>query len=211
MKITTHSRTNKDWLKALKGGKGYDDAVSDLRALLVRGLTFSLSSRIDSDLEANVEDFAQDALLKILDKIDTFRGESKFTTWAQKVAVRVALSEMRRQRWRDVSLESITEREDGSLFTPVAFADDAPLPEQVSSQGSMMGLVSRLFDEALTPRQQEAMTNLMLSGMPMEVVAEKMNTNRNALYKLVHDARLRLKNALEEEGFTPEDILQTFR
>lgn len=211
MTTTIQSRTNEEWLTSLQGGDSYDKAVTDLRALLVRGLTFSLASRIDSDLDANVQDFAQDALLKVLDKMHTFRGESKFTTWAQKVAVRVALSEMRRQRWRDVSLESITEREDGSLFTPVVFADTAPSPERLTNQGSMLSLVSRLFTESLTPRQREAMTHLMLSGMPIEVVAKKMNTNRNALYKLVHDARLRLKAALADEGFLPEDILQTFR
>ena len=85
-------RTNEAWLAALRGGPDYEAALADLRRLLVRGLRYALSSRIRDNLDAAVEDFAQDALLKILQKLDTFRGQSQFTTWANKVAVRVALS-----------------------------------------------------------------------------------------------------------------------
>ncbi len=208
-KIATE-RTNEDWIAALSGGADYEAALTDLRAILTRGLTFSLASRIDQDLEAAVDDFAQDALLKILDKFDTFRGESKFTTWAQKVAVRVAFSEMRRQRWRDVSLDGLTEREDGSIFMPAFLADDAPSPEDVATQQQMVSLVKKIIDEELTPRQREAMNHLMLSGMPVELVAEKMGTNRNALYKLLHDARLRLKKGLEKRNLSAAEMLAEF-
>ncbi|MCB8952206.1 MAG: sigma-70 family RNA polymerase sigma factor [Ardenticatenales bacterium] len=203
-------RTNEQWIDALSGGPDHDEALADLRTLLVRGLRFALASRIRQDLDAIVEDFAQDALLKILEKLDTFRGESQFTTWANKVAVRVALTELRRQRWRDVSLDAMTMRDDQTQFTPDFLADPRPTPEMSANQRLLLQTLARLIREGLTERQQQAMTKLVIQGMPMEVVADEMNTNRNALYKLLHDARLRLKRALEEENLSAEDVLATF-
>ncbi len=100
------NRTNEEWLSDLRG-ENQDLAIEDLRRVLTRGLIYALSSRISTDLEAQVDDFVQDSILRILDKMDTFRGESRFTTWAQKVAVRVAFTEMRRQRWKNISLEML--------------------------------------------------------------------------------------------------------
>lgn len=203
-------RTNEAWLAALRGGPDYEEALADLRRLLVRGLRYALSSRIRDNLDAAVEDFAQDALLKILQKLDTFRGQSQFTTWANKVAVRVALTELRRQRWRDLSLEAMTTRDDQSVFTPDFLADPAPNPEISANQQMMMQTMYRLIREELTERQQEAMTSLLIQGKPMELVAEEMDSNRNALYKLIFDARLRLKRAMEQENLSPEEVLSTF-
>lgn len=203
-------RTNEAWLAALRGGPDYEAALADLRRLLVRGLRYALSSRIRDNLDAAVEDFAQDALLKILQKLDTFRGQSQFTTWANKVAVRVALTELRRQRWRDLSLEAMTTRDDQSVFTPDFLADPAPNPEISANQQMMMQTMYRLIREELTERQQEAMTSLLIQGKPMELVAEEMDSNRNALYKLIFDARLRLKRAMEQENLSPEEVLSTF-
>lgn len=203
-------RTNEAWLAALRGGPDYEEALADLRRLLVRGLRYALSSHIRDNLDAAVEDFAQDALLKILQKLDTFRGQSQFTTWANKVAVRVALTELRRQRWRDLSLEAMTTRDDQSAFTPDFLADPAPNPEISANQQMMMQTMYRLIREELTERQQEAMTSLLIQGKPMELVAEEMDSNRNALYKLIFDARLRLKRAMEQENLSPEEVLSTF-
>ena len=203
-------RTNEAWLAALSGGPEYELALTDLRVLLVRGLRYALSSHIRDDLDAVVEDFAQDALLKILEKLDTFRGQSQFTTWANKVAVRVALTELRRQRWRDLSLEALTTRDDQSVFTPDFLADPRPNPEMSAHQQMMMQTVYRLIREELTGRQQEAMTSLIIQGKPMERVAEEMGSNRNAVYKLMFDARLRLKRAMEQENLSPEEVLAAF-
>ena len=89
-------RSNEEWLADLQG-PGREDALGDLRALLVRGLRYAMADR-PSVTEVDLEDFAQDALMKILNALDTFRGESRFTTWAQKIAVRVAFTELRRRR-----------------------------------------------------------------------------------------------------------------
>ena len=202
------SRTNAEWLADLQG-PDKDAAISDLRAVLVRGLTYALSNRIFSDLDVLVEDFVQDALLRILDKIDTFRGESRFTTWAQKIAVRVAFTELRRQRWKDISLEDLLPEE--SLdFTPSILADPSPDPEKKASQVMIAEMVGEMIETDLTDRQRQAMMAVMVGGMPLEEVAERMDTNRNALYKLIHDARKRMQKSLQERGMTPQEVLAVF-
>lgn len=203
-------RTNEEWLQQLSGEPDAE-AIEALRELLIRGLRYTLSSRVDSNLDALVEDFTQEALLKILDKIDTFRGESQFTTWAQKIAVRVALTELRRKRWRDTSLDELTTSRDGeSFFEPIILSDTAPSPENRTTRDGMLSLIRHLISNELTDRQRKAMTMVMLDGVPMEVAAETLGTNRNALYKLIHDARVRLKKRLGVEGLSPQDVLDVF-
>jgi RNA polymerase sigma-70 factor (ECF subfamily) len=202
------SRTNVEWLEDLKG-PNRDVALEDLRTILVRGLTYALSSRIQNDLETFVEDFVQDALLRILDKLDTFRGESKFTTWAQKVAVRVAFTELRRQRWKDISLEDIIPEESGD-FTPSILADPNPDPEKRAQQTMLGEMIQDMIENELTDLQRKAMLAIMAGGMPLEEVAERLGTNRNALYKLIHDARKRMQQRLQARGMTAQEVLVAF-
>ncbi len=202
--------SNDQWMQLLSGEPD-SDALLELRELLVRGLRYTLSTRVDSNLDALVEDFSQEALLKILDKIDTFRGESQFTTWAQKIAVRVALTELRRKRWKDRSLEEITTSRDGeSQMETMLMSDSGPTPEDRTTQQGMMNMVQRFIQEELTDRQRQAILKVMVSGTPMDVAAEQLGTNRNALYKLIHDARVRLKKRVIKEGLSPQDILDAF-
>jgi RNA polymerase sigma-70 factor (ECF subfamily) len=203
-------RTNEDWIAALSGGADHDAALAELRVAVARGLRYALASKLDVDLDAVVEDFTQDALMRILDKLDTFRGESLFTTWANKVAVRVALTELRRLRWRDRSLEALSTSPDGSPYTPAFLTDPAPSPELTTAQQHMYRSVMRLMEEALTERQRSVMRAVLIAGKPIDVLADEMDTNRNALYKLMHDARVRLKRAMADEGLTPEEILSLF-
>lgn len=202
------TRTNQEWLSDLKG-EDKDQAIADLRKLLKRGLIYALSSRIKTDLEQQVEDFVQDAILRILDKLDTFRGESKFTTWAHKVAVRVAFTEMRRKRWKDISIEDLLPEDSGD-FTPMVLADPSPDPDKRATQESLLAMVDQMLHEDLTERQRTAMLAVMHGGMPLEEVARRLDTNRNALYKLLHDARKQMRNRLEEKGFTAEEVLAVF-
>jgi RNA polymerase sigma-70 factor (ECF subfamily) len=201
-------RTNEEWLNDLRG-QNQDQAIEDLRAVLKRGLIYSLSSRIKTDLEAQVDDFVQDAILRILDKMDTFRGESRFTTWAQKVAVRVAFTELRRQRWKDISLEDLIPEDSGD-FTPLVLADPSPDPEKQATQTLLSEMIETMLNEDLTERQRTAMLAILQGGMPIEEVARRMDTNRNALYKLLHDARKQMRNRLLEKGLTPEEVLEAF-
>jgi RNA polymerase sigma-70 factor (ECF subfamily) len=204
------NRTNSEWLAEL-GGPDPDQAIEDLRATLIRGLRYALVGRVQGDLDMMIEDFVQDALLRILDNLDTFRGESQFTTWAQKIAVRVAFSELRRKRWKDITLQDLMPKDDeAGDFIPAILSDPGPNPEQQTTQQAMISLVMRLIMDELTERQREVIMAVMVGGMPLEEVAQRMNTNRNALYKLIHDARKRLQSRLGAEGLTPDEVLAVF-
>jgi RNA polymerase sigma-70 factor (ECF subfamily) len=148
-------------------------------------------------------------LLKILDNLDSFRGESRFTTWAQKIAVHEAFSELRRKRWQNISLDDLIDRYEGD-FTPDILTDTQPSPEQHLTQHTLLEMVKRLIAEELTERQRRAMLAVVFAGMPTEEVARRMGTNRNALYKLMHDARKRLKRRMMAEGISLEEALAAF-
>jgi RNA polymerase sigma-70 factor (ECF subfamily) len=196
-------RNNDQWLADLRSPKK-DEALVDLRILLVRGLRAALHGQ--TGIEPSVEDFAQEALIKILDNLDTFRGESRFTVWAQKICVRTAFAEMRRSRWRDVSLEEVIDRQGESVSTPT---DPLTDPERAATKGMILAEFRRFIDEELTDRQRTALLTA-LGGMPLEAIADRMGTNRNALYKLLHDARKRLKRRMEDEKLLPQDVLGAF-
>ncbi|GAB4467759.1 MAG: sigma-70 family RNA polymerase sigma factor [Anaerolineae bacterium] len=213
-------RTNETWLADLQAdGPPRAAALEDLRIHLVRGVYFylshdrsDLSSLSSTEIEQMAEDFVQEALLKVLDNLHTFRGESRFTTWAAKIAARVAISELRRARYRDYSLDHLTA--DGEIMpsiTSLAISpQEAPLPESYTEQQSVLAVIARGLETVLTERQRIALTAYTLDGVPMEEIARRMGTNRNALYKLVHDARVKLKRFLEAEGLSLDYILNLF-
>jgi RNA polymerase sigma-70 factor (ECF subfamily) len=198
-------RTNEQWLADLRGPSP-DEALADLYDLLVRGLRASLGS-YGGGVDANAEDFAQEALIKITDNLDSFRGESRFTTWAQKIAMNVALTELKRRRWRDVSLQDLFARREAADGGP---ADTQLSPEQLTLQNTVLQELRRIVDEELTDRQREAVVAVILEGMPISEVARRMGTNQNALYKLLHDARRKLKRQMEAAGLSPQDVLAVF-
>jgi RNA polymerase sigma-70 factor (ECF subfamily) len=200
-------RSNEEWLTALRGPER-NEALADLRSFLVRGLGYALSSRSDVD-EQILEDFAQEALLKVLGNLDTFRGESRFTTWAQKIAVNVAFTELRRRRWQDTSLDELTEGFSPD-FVPDMMIEKSAGPAQQATQRLFLEALGRLIETELTEKQRQALVAVRVQGMPLEEVARRMGTNRNALYKLLHDARQRLKARMEAEGLSPENVLAAF-
>ncbi len=202
-----NNRTNEEWRSQLSGATP-DVAVADLRALLLRGLRYGLASY--SVTASDLEDFVQDGLLKILAELSSYRGEALFTTWAQKVCVRVALTELRRRRWRDVSLDDLITHSEMSDFTPDILMDKSPDPGQAATVQMMMATIRRIIQEELTERQQTAMMAVMQGGMPLQEVADRLGTNRNALYKLLHDGRRRLQKRILEEGFAPQELLAMF-
>ena len=204
------ARSNEEWIAALsQPGPRYEAALQDLRSTLVRGLGYALADR-SNVREADLEDFAQSALLKVLDGLHTFRGESRFLTWAQTIAVRVAYTELRRVRWRDVSLDELTEPKEGNAeFIPSQLADLSVGPEQQVVQRAMLETLRRLIREELTDKQRQAL-QAMLSGMPLEEIARRMGTNRNALYKLLHDARRKLQQRILDEGLSAQEVLSAF-
>jgi RNA polymerase sigma-70 factor (ECF subfamily) len=199
-------RTNEEWLAALRGS-GREAALSDLRQILVRGLSYALVDQPNLQ-PGDLEDFAQEALLRILDRLDSFRGESQFTTWAHKIAIRVAFTELRRLRWRDVSLDAAVEA--GAIdFVPEALVDMRADPEQQVLQRSLLEMLRQMMMTDLTERQRQALA-AMLYGMPLEEIARRMGSNRNALYKLLHDARQKLKSRMMDHGLSSEDVMHVF-
>lgn len=206
-------RTNEKWLADLSSpGQAQEEALADLREIILSGLPYALSKYLSPDnplFESLSQEVAQDTLLRVLDRMDTFEGRSKFTTWVHKIAVRMALTELRRKKWRDVSLDGLIDSDSGFSAADL-MRDPDPSPEMSTEQADMIALVQKLIMEDLTDRQRKAMVALNIHGMPLEEVAIRMDTNRNALYKLMHDARLRLKRRLAQEGLTPEDVLEVF-
>lgn len=207
---SVRSPTNQDWLQALRAPAS-PEAIEELRAILMRGLRAALVGRVDGDVDALAEDFAQEALLKILASLETFRGESRFTTWAQRIAIHTAFSELRRRRWKDVPLRTFTQGEDGDEFTPALLISPGSSPEAQATRRDLMREVRSLIFDELTEKQRTALLAITQDGVPLPVVAERMQTNPNALYKLLHDARQKLKQRLEEKtGLSSQELLALF-
>lgn len=207
------SRTNEAWLSDLRNnGTEREAALEDLRAIIQKGLPYALSRWLSPDqpqFGALIDEVTQETLLRVLDQLDSFEGRSQFTTWVHKIAVRIALTELRRKRWRDASLDELTENEDLPP-PPGLLADPQAGPEVSAERSDMLVRVRRIIDEELTERQRQALILLGVQDMPMEDAARRLKTNRNALYKLLHDARLRLKRRLSMEDITPNEVLTLF-
>jgi RNA polymerase sigma-70 factor (ECF subfamily) len=206
-------RTNEAWLSDLRAeGEVKSAAIRDLRAIIEKGLPYALSRWLSPSLpqfHALVDEVTQETLLRVLDQMDTFEGRSQFTTWVHKIAIRIALTELRRKRWRDLSLDEMTENEDAP--PPQGLLEDSQAsPETHAERADMLAHVRRIIEEELTDRQRKALTMLAIQDISMDSAARKLKTNRNALYKLLHDARLRLKNRLAMEDISPHDVLSLF-
>jgi len=213
-------RTNEQWLTELRAnGETQAAALNDLKDRLQRGIFYYLS-RERSDLNGlspheltqMAQDMAQDATLRVLENLASFRGDSLFTTWATRIAVRVAISDLRRARYRDFSLDTLTADGDYLPLAAHPVAGEKPLgPERTAERADVLEQIQATLDEALTERQFRALMAVAVRGVPLEVVAEQMGTNRNALYKLIHDARRKLRSTLEQQGLSMEYMLNLFQ
>jgi RNA polymerase sigma-70 factor (ECF subfamily) len=206
-------RTNDEWLSDLRtSGDRQAEALEDLRAVILRGLPYALAGKLNPnspEFEALAEEVAQETLLRVLEYLDSFEGRSAFTTWVHKIAVRGALGELRRRRWRDVPLPEM-EMSDNPDAMPREMADDQPSPESMVERNDLMTRINRIIMEELTEKQRLALMTVGMQGMPLEEAAQRMGMNRNALYKLMHDARLRLKHRMEAEGMSPNEVMASF-
>ena len=198
---------SREWLRALRAqGRERDDAVARLHELLLRAARFECARRRPAlphlrgnDLDDIAHQAADDALLSILARLDRFRGASRFTTWAYKFALLEAAVKLRRRAWqgREVPLEPET----WSLFSSAGIE-----PDESVEQSELLDTLQEAIAEVLTPHQRRVLVALAVNGVPIDVLAERLNTNRNALYKTLHDARRKLRSHLEEVGLSLEAL-----
>lgn len=193
-----------DWLEALRAVDN-SAAVSELRGIVLNGLRVALRERREVS-EAQLEDFAQDSVLRVLDRLDQFSGRSKFTTWAHTIAINTAFTELRRKRYQDVSLDEL-------IADGLQLGEEAVLPNKAlgddEERTRMIQVLRRAIAEKLSAKQRAAIAG-ELRGMPFDQIVELLGTNRNAAYKLLHDARRALKAHLAAEGISSETIRTAF-
>jgi RNA polymerase sigma-70 factor (ECF subfamily) len=182
-------------------GAARDEAVARLHALLLRAARFEVFRRRGSlpqlsavELDELAQDAADDAAVSVLRRLDDFRGESSFRTWAYKFALLEAAVKVRRRAWRDREVTLEPERWEN-------LAHVGPGPEDDAENEALLEAIREGIRTALTPRQREVLVASVLEGVPIDVLAERRGSNRNALYKLLHDARRRLRAHVADAGF----------
>jgi RNA polymerase sigma-70 factor (ECF subfamily) len=210
-------RTNEMWLSQLLDGNPQQaEAFKDLRRYLKRGVMAYLRNRsdlnhlADPELQQMSEDFIQEALLKIQTNLDSFQGKSKFTTWATKIAANHTISELRRAKWRDLSLDAITEA--GTSLQEILNLDPAPgtNPDTASERQQVWDTLTDVIENELTERQRQVLISVQVENMPVAKVADLLETNANNIYKLLHDARAKLKRRLQDLDLESQYILKLF-
>jgi RNA polymerase sigma-70 factor, ECF subfamily len=198
---------SREWLRCLRGhGREHDEAVARLHELLLRAARFECARRRPAlphlrgnDVDDIANQAADDALVSILARLDSFRGASRFTTWAYKFALLEAAVKLRRRAWqgREVPLEPET----WSLFSSGGIE-----PDESAEQSELLETLQQAIADVLTPHQRRVLVALALNGVPIDVLAERLNTTRGALYKTLHDARRKLRAKLEELGLSLETL-----
>jgi RNA polymerase sigma-70 factor (ECF subfamily) len=168
---------------------GRPGALEELHALMLRAARFELHRRRHfpyDEAEDLATQAANDAMVALLGKLDTFRGQSRFTTWAYKFALLEAGVKARRRAWhgREVPLDD------------TGPADTAPSAQQQVEDADLLRAVRDAMQTALTPHQRQVFTALALNGVPIDVLAERLDSTRGALYKTLHDARRKLRAAI---------------
>jgi RNA polymerase sigma-70 factor (ECF subfamily) len=201
---------SRQWLDQLRGeGAEHDDAVVRLHALLLRAARFEVARRRPTlphlrgnDLDDIALEAADDALMSVLARVDDFRGLSRFTTWAYKFALLEAAVKLRKRAWqgREVPLQP----ESWTLFSSAGLE-----PEAEVEQGELLATLQSAIKEVLTPHQRRVLVALALNGVPIDVLAERLNTTRGALYKTLHDARRKLRRHLEKCGLSLDPLEDT--
>ncbi len=192
---------NRSWLADLRGEPAVRaEALAELHSLLLGGARFELHRRRPTlghvpygALDDLANQAADDALATILTKLDTFRGASRFTTWAYRFVLFEAGVKARRRAWQDREIAL----DDHAWLTA---RDAGPSPQRTVESTELLRAIGDAVRTALTPHQREVFAALALNGVPIDVLAERRNTTRGALYKTLHDARRKLRTTLAASG-----------
>ncbi|WP_211216189.1 RNA polymerase sigma factor [Patulibacter americanus] len=180
------------------GHPDHDRAVAGLHGLLLGGARKEAHRRLGSlpdAVRADLDDLclqaANDALQAVVGKLDDFRGDSRFTTWAYKFAIFEISTRLRRHAWRGQRVEL-----DDDAWDRLPGVRDAG-----AEQRAVLGLVRQGMDEVLSDRQRLVFSTVVLEEVPIDVLAERLSSNRGAIYKTVHDARRKLRAHVEAAGY----------
>jgi RNA polymerase sigma-70 factor (ECF subfamily) len=200
------TRSSEAWLEALRSeGASRDQAISDLYGLLLRAARFELRRRPAAlshvrgeELEDLAIQSADDALLAVLAKLQQYRGASRFTTWAYKFALLEAGVKLRRRAWQ--GREVVLEPEAWAAFT-----QGGASAQETVERDELMTALGSAMSRVLTPHQRTIFVALALNQVPIDVLAERLETTRGALYKTLHDARRKLRRELAAGGYLSDD------
>ncbi len=200
---------SREWVRSLRAeGAVRDDAVARLHALLLRAARFEVSRRRatlphlrGNDFDDLAQQAADDALVSVLRRLDDFRGASRFTTWVYKFALLEAAVKLRKRAWqgRELPLEDDAWN---------AFADGGAEPAGLAEQSELVAALREAIDAVLTAHQRRVLVALAIDGVPIDVLADRLDTTRGALYKTLHDARRKLRAHLEASGLSPDALLE---
>jgi RNA polymerase sigma-70 factor (ECF subfamily) len=199
----SRERDSREWLRSLRAdGETRNEAVGRLHALLLRAARFEVARRRPGlphlrgeELDDIALEAAADALISVLRRLDDFRGDSRFSTWVYKFALLTTAVKLRKRAWQ--ARELPVEPQDWSVVANVDLEPDA----QVEQRELLSGLLTAI-GETLTSHQRRVLVALTLNGVPIDVLAERLQTTRGALYKTLHDARQNLRKHLAERGLT---------
>ena len=193
---------SKNWVALLTAsGAEQEDALSELRGILFARVLRAFRSNPKVD-EAFVDDVVQEGRVKILGSMGDFQGRSQFMTWATTIVIRIAITEIRRRRWKDVSLDELLE----NRSTAVRRRDPELSAGQKLLKSQLIETLHRVIREQLTEKQRTVL-QAELQGMPQEEIGRRLGSNRNAIYKMGHDARKRLRKGMIEAGYSAEDLV----
>jgi RNA polymerase sigma-70 factor, ECF subfamily len=200
--------SNAEWVAALEAGQ--EAAWADIRQRVLRNVLSVLRRHARAEINSGqvqdlAEDVTQTTLVAVKAKLGTFRNDSRFTTWVYRIAINTLLADLRRRRW--------TQR------VPTELSDTLPLqlieeaaanPEHATARHELWTLLRRLIDTELTPHQRAILLAQAFQGQPLDVIAAVHGINRDAVYKVLHDARRKLRATLLQYGLTQADILRMF-
>lgn len=215
--METTIRTNEQWLAELRlDGPGQAGALADLRECLRRAAFFylrrhsgELKDLAAEEFAALAEDAAQEAAVSVLAKLDAYRGEARFLTWAAKFGIGCALAATRRRHWRDASLDRLPDAR-SELNAAAVSRNGWERPELAAQRQEMWGIMQQVARDDLTDRQRFAFNQILIHGTDGQLVAARLGISRGALYKLLHDARRKFQTALERRGLSRDEILKAF-
>lgn len=200
------------WLAALTGGAAERAGGQDrLHALLVRVAVRELGRRRETvgwlagvELDDLAHQAAADAMVSILRKLETFRGESRFTTWAYRFVILEVSAKLGRHYWR--SHPQVALEPEAWERLPDRFGVD---PAERAAFADLARAVRRAVEETLTEHQRRLFTAIVLDATPLDALAERLGTNRNAIYKVVYDARRKIRAYLVAAGYLDREEVRT--